>query len=125
MKILIVDDNKGITETLHDMLTLEGYEPVSTNCGCDGLKMIENGDFGAVMLDLQMPECSGFDVINSLEKSGKIKLNKIIVMTASEISSVELHELKKQGVQTWMRKPIDNSEILSMLRSFSPTWATN
>jgi len=121
MKILVVDDSQAITDMLSKMLTLEGYETVTTNCGCDGLKMIENGDFGAVMLDLQMPECSGFDVINSLEKSGKIKLNKIVVMTASPISSGELYELKKQGVFIWVRKPIDNNEIRSILRSLSPT----
>ena len=89
------------------------------NGGKDGLTMIENGDFGAVMLDLQMPEFSGIDVINSLEKSGKIKLNKIIVMTASSIESVELNELKKQGVFVWMRKPIDDNELGSILRSIS------
>ena len=125
MKVLIVDDSQAIAETLSKMLKLEGHEPAMANGGKEGLQMIENGDFGAVMLDLQMPGFSGIDVINSLERSGKIKLNKIIVMTASSISSVELHELKKQGVFVWVRKPIDNNEILNTLRSLSPTWTAS
>lgn len=119
MKILIVDDNQSITETLSKMLTLEGHETVVANGVSDGLTMIENDNFDAVLLDLQMPDFSGFDVINSLEKSGRIKLNKIIVMTASAISSLELHELKKQGVFVWMRKPVANNELGSILRSIS------
>lgn len=120
MKILIVDDSQAITDMLSKMLTLKGYEIAVANGGKEGLTMIENGDYGAVLLDLQMPEFTGLDVINSLEKSGRIKLNKIIVMTASPISSVELHELKKQGVFVWIRKPIDNNELGSILRSISP-----
>jgi len=55
--------------------------------------LIETNKFDAVILDLSMPEFSGFEVIASLERTDKTKENKIIVMTASVISEDELDSL--------------------------------
>ena len=121
MKILIVDDRKDVRDTLSKMLTLEDHETVTAEDGKKGLEMIENDMFDAVLLDLQMPELNGLQVIDSLGKSGNIALNKIIVMTASAISSEELNALKKKGMYMWMRKPIDGQELGSILGSISST----
>jgi len=119
MKILIVDDRKDVRDTLSQMLTLEEHETVTAEGGQEGLEMIESGTFDAVLLDLQMPGLNGLQVIDSLEKSGNIALNKIIVITGSSISSEELNALKKKGMFMWMRKPIDGKELESILRSIS------
>jgi len=121
MKILIVDDRKDVRDTLSKMLTLEEHETVTAEDGKKGLEMIENDMFDAVLLDLQMPGLNGLQVIDSLGKSGNIALNKIIVMTASAISSEELNGLKKKGMYMWMRKPIDGKELGSILGSISST----
>lgn len=55
--------------------------------------LIETNKFDTVILDLSMPEFSGFEVIASLERTAKTKENKIIVMTASVISEDELDSL--------------------------------
>jgi len=119
MKILIVDDRKDVRDTLSKMLTLEEHETVTAEGGQEGLEMIESGTFDAVLLDLQMPGLNGLQVIDALGKSGNIALNKIIVMTASAISSEELNALKKKGMFMWMRKPIDGKELGSILGSIS------
>jgi len=119
MKILIVDDKQDICDMLSKMLKLEGHETVTAEGGQEGLEMIENNTFDAVLLDLQMPGFSGLQVIDSLDKSGSSRLNKIIVMTASAISSTELNALHNKGVYMWLRKPIDNDELGSILRSIS------
>jgi len=119
MKILIVDDIQSIRDVLSKMLKLEGHETVTAEGGQKGLEMIESDIFDAVFLDLQMPGFSGLQVIDSLEKSGNIRLNKIIVMTASAISSTELNALHNKGVYMWLRKPIDNNELGSILKSIS------
>lgn len=117
MKILIVDDNQDIREVLSKIIKLEGHEVVTAKNGKEALAMIENNLFAAVFLDLLMPESSGLEVIDSLAKSGRIILNKIIVITATSILSVELQKLKKKGVWTWMRKPIHYYELQNILRT--------
>ena len=117
MKILVVDDTKDIRDVMSQVITSEGHEAVMALNGRDGLEMIENNKFDVVLLDLLMPEFSGLDVIDSLEKTGMIKLNKIVVMTGLSISSESLTKLKNKGVYMWMRKPIKLNEFLSLLRN--------
>jgi len=119
MKILIIDDIQSIRDVLSKMLKLEGHETVTAEGGQEGLDMIESDIFDAVLLDLQMPGFSGLQVIDSLEMTGNIRLNKIIVMTASAITSTELNALHNKGVYMWLRKPIDGDELGSILRSIS------
>jgi len=119
MKILIIDDNKSITNMLEQMLDLEDHEVVVVNSGRNGLTLIENSKFDAIILDLSMPEFSGIDIIDSLEKSGKIKEVNIIVMTASVITDDELDSLKKRGIHACLRKPIESDVLISILQNIS------
>ena len=120
MKILIIDDNQNVREVLSELLTLEGQEAVTVESGQKGLEMVEKNKFDLVFLDLAMPGFSGFQVIDSLAKTGNIKLNKIVIITAMTISNTELNALSSKGVYRWMRKPFDIDELKSILRSISP-----
>lgn len=117
MKFLIIDDTKNITVMLSKMLKMEGYECVTSNDGRTGLSLIEREKFDAVLLDLAMPEFSGLDVIDALGKSGKIKEQKIIVLTASSPPDDTLSDLKARGVYTVLKKPIDLDVLLDILKN--------
>ena len=114
-KILIIDDNKSISTMFAKMLELEGYRCIVANDGRNGLSLLETEDFKAVFLDIAMPEFSGVDIINALEKSGKLKKHKIIILTASSISDEELEKLKTMGIFSILKKPIDSDLILEQL----------
>jgi len=120
MKILIIDDNKDVRQVLSELLTLEGQEAVTVESGQKGLEMVENDKFDLVFLDLAMPGFSGFQVIDSLAKTGNIKLNKIVIITAMTISDTELNVLTSKGVYRWMRKPFEIDQVKSLLSSISP-----
>ena len=107
MKILVIDDNKNISDMLETLLTMEGHECVSCNDGKKGLSLINDGNFGLVLLDLAMPEFSGHDVVDALEKSGKLKEQKVIVLTASSLLGDQTDGLKQRGVDMILSKPID------------------
>lgn len=116
-KILIIDDKQSILETLSESLTAEGHQVEITNDSRKGLEMIKNDTYEIVLLDIQMPEFSGLDVIESLKGSSQLKSTKIILMTASEIPSSDLTELMKTGVAAWIRKPIDMKFLLQRLNT--------
>ena len=78
MKILVIDDTKDIRDVLSEMIASEGHEVIMAPDGKSGLEMIESNAFDVVLLDLLMPGRSGLQVIDSLEKTAMIKLNKII-----------------------------------------------
>jgi len=112
MKILVVDDNKSITSSLEKYLKIKGFEVRICNNGYDGLELIQNGEWDKVLLDLSMPECSGLDIIESLEKNNVLKDKNIILFTASSVPDYVLDKLlKKDGIKTCLKKPISLAKI--------------
>ena len=117
MKILLIDDNKSLTKALSKFLSAKGYEHTVSNGGREGLKLIQEQKFDKILLDLSMPEFSGHDVINSLEKSRKIKELKIIVFSALSISDSDIEQFKKRGIVSFLKKPVKLDELLKELEA--------
>ena len=117
MKILIIDDNTNITGLLSKVLKFQGMESDVSNDGRNGLDLIKNNKYDAVILDISMPEFTGIDVVNALNESGKIKENKIIILSASITTDNDLSELKEKGVHSVLQKPVEIDALLSILKS--------
>ncbi len=116
MKVLVVDDNVDITEMFSKYLSLKGYECVISNSGSNALNLIKNQTFDYVILDMSMPEFGGLDVIESLEKDDSLQNNKIIILTVSSISNVDIETItKKEGIVTFLKKPVQLSELLQVM----------
>jgi len=108
MNILGIDDNEDILKLLDTVLTSKGHNFTQASNGKDGVKLIEEQNFDAILLDLAMPEFSGIDVIESLKKSNKIKDQKIILFTASSATDKEIDKLLQyDGIKSCIRKPVD------------------
>jgi len=107
VKVLGIDDNPDINMLLGTVLTASGHEFTSVTDGREGIKLLQKNPYDVVLLDLAMPEFSGFDVLDSLKKDGLIEKQKIILLTASSITDEEISELLKTGVRSYLRKPLD------------------
>lgn len=106
MKILVIDDNKDITDLLTKVLSIGGHEVKASNDGKQGLELIMNEKFDIVFLDIAMPDFSGLDVIDSLINNNKIKSTKIVLFTASSITDDEVNKLVEKGIHSCLRKPV-------------------
>ena len=115
-KILIIDDTVSILESIKDILDLEGYDVETTDSSTKGLEMIKSDAYDIVLLDVQMPEMTGLEIINELKDTPFIRTTKIVLMTASDIPSEELTELMKVGLAAWVRKPINMQILLGRLK---------
>ena len=112
MKILVVDDNKSITSSLEKYLKIKGFDVSICNNGQEGLELIQNSEWDKVLLDLSMPECSGLNIIETLEKNDTLKDKNIILFTASSVPDYVLQKLlKKDGIKTCLKKPISLAKI--------------
>jgi len=100
MNVLHIDDNQAIRETFSDVLSMVGLDVESTDNGKDGLKKIINGNFDVVLLDLTMPELSGFEVLEELQKQGKTP-NNIFALTAMTLTDEQKKSLKDNGVKKY------------------------
>lgn len=116
-KVLIVDDTVSILEMLKDGLASEDYEVEIVNSSTKGLDMIKTDAYDIVLLDIQMPEMTGLEIISALKDSPVIRTTKIVLMTASDIPSEDLTNLMKIGVAAWVRKPINLQVLLGRLKT--------
>jgi len=116
MNILGIDDNEDILKLLDTVITSKGHDFTQAVNGKDGLKLMEEHNFDAVLLDLAMPEFSGLDVIESLKKSNKLKDEKIILFTASSATDKEIDVLLQyDGITSCIRKPVDINILIKKI----------
>jgi len=116
MKILHIEDNESISEPIGIFLENNGHEYETTTDGKKGLDLIRKNHYDVVLLDLSMPNFSGYDVISELENDGSLGKEKIVILTASIISSKEMKELREMGVHSSLGKPIIHSDLLAKLK---------
>ncbi|MHB8602815.1 MAG: response regulator [Nitrosotalea sp.] len=118
MKILLIDDNGDITKMFRKYLMLKGHSCSVTNDGRGGLDLMEHHTFDVIILDIAMSTFSGNDVIDQLYKSGKIKNQNIVTLTALMLSDDEESMMKSKGVHLCLKKPIDPDILLECILQF-------
>lgn len=112
--ILIIDDEIGICESVKMILDYEGYETEYATSGKDGLDKLADKEFSALLLDIQMPEMNGFEV---LEKA-KNKFPFISVIIISAHGSLEnAIKATKLGAFDFIEKPIDREKLIISIRN--------
>ena len=105
LRLLVVDDNEEITEAIHFFCeSKKDIECYMINDGQQGLERIKREKFDLIMLDLAMPEFSGYDVIKSLKEDDVIESKNIVVFTASSDPKI-INEIRNSGDKEVFKKP--------------------
>ena len=107
-KILVIDDEPMIVESVSYNLKQEGYDVMTATDGETGLKLAETGDFDLILLDLMLPGMDGMEICRTLRKTSEIP---IIMLTAKEgeIDRVLGLEL---GADDYVTKPFSMRELI-------------
>lgn len=113
-RVLIVDDEPAMRQGLADNLEFEGYETDQAANGREGLEKILSSKYDLVVLDVMMPEMSGFDVCREIRQKN-IRV-PVILLTAKgeEIDKVLGLEL---GADDYMTKPFSLRELIARIKS--------
>ncbi|MEE2685397.1 MAG: response regulator [Planctomycetota bacterium] len=109
-RILIVDDDPDIIETVRYALENDGHEVLVARDGNQGLAMAEREDPDLIILDMMMPKRSGFLVMEKLRRSSGDP-HKIIMITANEGNRHKAYA-EMLGVNDYIRKPFNMDQLL-------------
>jgi DNA-binding response OmpR family regulator len=109
-KILLVDDDREIVESMRVALDASGFETLVARDGNQGLAMVEREDPDLVILDMMMPKRSGFLVLEKLRRTRPVPM-RVIMITANEGSRHKAYA-EMLGVDDYIRKPFAMDRLL-------------
>jgi two-component system response regulator (stage 0 sporulation protein F) len=112
IKILVVDDDKLLRDTLCDILEFDGAETSQAGNGDIAFEMIKNNDYNIIISDVRMPGASGIDLLNNL-KEYENKAPEIIMMSA--YSDLTEEKAKQLGASALFLKPTKVDEIKELI----------
>jgi two-component system response regulator MprA len=114
MRLLVVDDDRGLRDVLRRALTLAGYEVRLAQTGADALGQIADGEPEAVVLDIGLPDIDGLEVCRLLRAEGNRV--PVLMLTARDAVSDRIDGLDA-GADDYLVKPFDIDELRARLRA--------
>src|SRR5690349_4099402 len=118
-RVLIVDDDHEIVESVKFALETKGYSVLIARDGNQGLAMAEREDPDLVILDMMMPKRSGFLVLEKLRRSRPVPL-RVIMITANEGSRHKAYA-EMLGVDDYIRKPFAMDRLMDSVEKLLAT----
>jgi adenylate cyclase len=115
-KILVVDDTPKNVKLLADLLTVKGYTVVTAPSGAEALRQVEAENPDLVLLDVVMPEMSGYEVCRKIRENPGTGILPVVMVTALDPSEERIKGLDA-GADDFLTKPINQAELLARVKS--------
>jgi adenylate cyclase len=115
-KILVVDDTPKNVKLLADLLTVKGYSVVTAESGREALTQVQAERPDLVLLDVVMPEMSGYEVCRKIREDPATQILPVIMVTALDPGEERIKGLEA-GADDFLTKPINQAELFARVKS--------
>jgi two-component system catabolic regulation response regulator CreB len=112
--ILLVEDDKIIAESIIFSLENDSFKVVWCEMGNDAIKTLDKSKFDLVLLDIGLPDISGFDVLRKLRKTSEMP---VIIITARDADEDIVLGLEGLGADDYVTKPFNNRVLIARIRA--------
>jgi two-component system nitrogen regulation response regulator NtrX len=113
-KILIIDDEKSIRNTLKEILSYEDYEISLAENGLEGIELAKTDEFDVILCDIKMPQMDGIEVLEKIQELG---LDTPVIMISGHGNIDTAVDAIKKGAFDFLEKPLDLNRILITIRN--------
>lgn len=115
-KILIIDDDPGIRESLTLIIKTMGYPAVSIDNGFEALSLLSQQKFDLVVLDVMMPAMDGWEVLKFIRDDPALQSTRVMLLTAKSTEKDRLIGKKILKADEYISKPFDLEEFKDTIR---------
>lgn len=115
-RILLVDDNPGLLETLTDIIAAAGYEVTACPSCVEARELVQTGNWDAVILDIVLPEGNGIELLRLGLKT--IPDSRFVLITAYTDTTL-VDDARAAGAKHILHKPLDPDRLISLLREIT------
>jgi len=112
-RVLVIDDDDLVRQTLQEWLTQEGYDVRSAESGREGLAQLETGVFDAAMLDIHLPDMTGIQILEAMK--GRDPEIDVVIMTGYPQLETAIQALRL-GAYDYLTKPIEWVSLRLLLK---------
>ena len=112
-RILLVDDESGILETLRILLRGDGYDVVAALSGREAVEMLPDASPDIVLTDIRMPGMTGLDVMS---KAHEVDPETAVILMTAQASLQTAIQAVNEGAYYYLQKPFANEELLAICR---------
>ncbi len=113
-KILLVDDESRLRDSLASLLANQGYEIQTAEAGKEALFLIKKNKFDIALFDLMLPDMSGIQLIEQVKKKNP---DTFVIMMTGNASVESAVEALRKGAYDYLRKPFDFAELLNTIQN--------
>jgi putative two-component system response regulator len=116
VRILVVDDSEQVRRLLRDLLTPSGYSVTECANGTRALERIAVEAPDLVLLDLELPDINGHEILQSIRSNPATRLMPVIVLTGMATTGEKMRAYA-EGVTDFLAKPFSTDELLARMRA--------
>jgi len=116
--VLIVEDNELNMKLFNDLLEAYGYRTIKTMSGQDAMSLARAHRPDVILMDIQLPEISGEDIIEWMKSDPDLRAIPIIAVTAFAMKGDE-ERIRAKGCEAYLSKPISVAKFLEVVQSFA------
>ena len=117
-RILVVDDELDIAESLAEILGLNGHDVDLADSGVTALERIAETDYDLILTDLRMPKMDGLTLYREIEKNHPHLCSRVAVVTGDTLEAAASDLLKETGLR-WLEKPLVPAEIEKVINEMA------
>ncbi len=114
MRVLLVEDDGAVARSIELMLRSEGFNVYTTDLGEEGVDLGKLYDYDVIVLDLQLPDMSGFEVLRSL-RTAKVR-TPVLILSGNAIVEAKVKALGF-GADDYMTKPFHKDELVARIQA--------
>lgn len=115
-RLLIVDDEEGIRESLALAFEIEGYPVFSACDGAEAWDKIQSNKIDIVISDIRMPKKDGIALLQDIRKLDPFKPTVLLMSAYTEFTE---QDLKRMGASVLLRKPIDLDTLIGLVEEYN------
>jgi two-component system cell cycle response regulator DivK len=115
--VLIVEDNELNMKLFHDLLEAQGYETLQTREGLQALALAREHRPDLILMDIQLPEISGLEVVKWLKEDEELSSIPVIAVTAFAMKGDE-ERILEGGCEAYLSKPISVMAFIETVKGF-------
>jgi two-component system cell cycle response regulator CtrA len=114
MRILHIEDEAFVSKSIQQMFSLERFEVAAVDTGETGLSLARQNSYDLIVLDLQLPDMSGIDILRDL-RDGDVH-TPVLVLSGTADPDIKVRALKS-GADDYLTKPFHRDELIARVRA--------